>query len=165
MYMHKITRSLTAIGAAAALTLAGTSVATAQTSFPNLSSWLPGPGNPGPGPGPGGPDTNVEQQLHNAAEGWARKSTGKSVALRNNVAQSVNPSGSWDTLAFGVSGAQRITLTPTNQVLNFFRIDKNNRGPIVTWFNTTSEPIANREYGIHVHSDANYYYVNVVFVP
>lgn len=155
--MHKIIRSLTAIGAATALTLAGTSAATAQTSFPNLSSNMPGM------PGPGGPAVNAEQELHNAAEGWARRGTGKGVALSNAQAQNAAPIGAWQPL---VSGAERIIQNNAHGVGTaniFYRVVKNNRGPLVNLLNSGNPGFAGKNYGVHVHSDATYYYINVAF--
>jgi hypothetical protein len=154
--MHKITRSLAVIGSTVALTLAGTAAASAQTSFPNLSSNMPGmPGMPG------GPVVNAEQELHKAAEGWAQRGTGKGVAVSNIQAQNAVPFGAWQPL---VSGAQQIVWINAHGVNtknHFFRVERNNRGALLTHLNNTNSGYAGKNYGVHVHSDATYYYINV----
>lgn len=157
--MHKITRSLTVIGSAVALTLAGTAAASAQTSISDISSQLFPGGMPGPG---GGPVTNVEQDLRNAAVDFAQKSTGKSVELRNQRARDAAPSGAWGES--GVSGTRRIYSAVTGGDAYFYRVNKNEATPIINWFKANYYGYTHREYGVHVHSDADYYYVNVLFV-
>ncbi|MCS5479917.1 hypothetical protein NYP18_09640 [Corynebacterium sp. YIM 101645] len=159
--MHKITRTLTVIGSAVALTLAGTGVASA-TSYPapggigDISSHL------FPGGIPGAP-VNAEQELHRAAEGYAQRSTGKNVALRNTEARTTNITGTWSDVASGVERIIRTTGHPHWDEHVFFRVNRNNHGPLIAWLNNNSRWNHDKEYGVHVHSDATYYYVNIAF--
>lgn len=156
--MNKFTRSLTVIAAASALTLAGTGVASAQSSnLGNLSSWIPDTGNDT------GNQNRGEQELHSAAERWAKRSTGKNSATVNHLARNVNLPSNWRNS--GVSGTQTADRSVgDNTLYRFYKVERNNYRPMVNNFNTSGHQPGNwKNYGVHVSTSGNHYYVTVAY--
>lgn len=159
--MNKFIRSLTVIGAASALTFAGTSAATAQTSMPDLdrlSSWVPG--------GPGQDNTSqAERQLHSSAEGWAKRSTTRNSSNNtlNDRARTANLNGTW--VYSGVTHIYTQHREWDNNTYRNYRVPKEHYRALVNNFNDSGAlgGKQNHHYGLNVRSDANHYYVTVVF--
>ncbi|WP_156229237.1 hypothetical protein [Corynebacterium comes] len=154
--MNKFTRSLTVIAAASALTLAGTGVASAQSSnLGNLSSWIPGNET--------GNQNRGERELFNAAESWAKRSTGKNSATVNHLARTASLPSAWHHS--GVSGTQTAERYVGNNTLyRFYKVERNNYRPMVNNFNSSGHQPGNwKNYGVHVTSDSNFHYVTVAY--
>lgn len=159
--MRKITRSLTVIGSAVALTFAGTGVASA-TSYPapgdigDISSRFLNP------------NYDAERELRDAAANYASRSVGASGSrsLDHLARDRAFPGGGFNNVVPHVAGAQW-RKDGFNPRYVHFKVEKNNRGPLVdrlrnaSWFHEGGQN--GRDYGIHVTTSGDFHHVTVAF--
>lgn len=156
--MHKITRTLTVIGSAVALTFAGTGVASA-TSYP----------------APGGlgdissrflnPNYDAERELRDAASAWGwRTSSHKASTLNSRAESAPGTHGAYSTHRGGT--VKQWLNTVGNPRYQYFEVNKDQRGNLVTHLNGLGSVAPNHwNYGVHVSTSGNVHRVVVIFAP
>lgn len=158
--MHKLTRTLTVIGSAVALTFAGTGVASA-TSYPatggiwDISSRLINP------------HYAAESELREAAVNYAIRSVdpGGDRTLDHLARDRAFPDTGFSGVWPATDGA-RWKREGSDPRFVFFKVETGNRGPAVdrlndAWFTEWWQN--SRDYGVDVTTSGDFHHVTVVF--
>lgn len=158
--MKKFTRTITVLASSAALTFSGMGIASAQSSTPGdlggLSSRIFDPDNRDE-------TSRVERELHNAAEGWARRTTNRNNPTLTSQARNVSLPRDWNPSP--VQGIRINSKREGNIHYRFYQVEKNQYRRMVDDFNSSGrlDRFWDGQYGVNVTTSGHHHFVTVAF--